>query len=228
MTGWNVDDVMTKAVVSVQPAASYREVVDLLIGHRFSAVPVVDEFQHVTGVISEADLLFKIEYAGEEAPRLFEGRRRRGKRAKAYAGSAADLMSSPPVVVLSGTPIASAARLMDTENVKRLPVVDDLGRLIGIVSRGDLLKVHLRPDDEIIADVGGDVFDVLLPEGSEQVNLAVAGGVVTLTGRVDRRSTADLALRLTRRVPGVVEVIDKLDIAFEDVDTTGAGVFYIA
>src|SRR5690348_13830429 len=104
MTAWKVDDVMTKAVVSVQPAASYREVVDLLIGHRFSAVPVVDEYQHVTGVISEADLLRKIEYAGDEQPRLFEGRRRRGERAKAYAGTAADLMSSPPVVVLSGTP----------------------------------------------------------------------------------------------------------------------------
>lgn len=228
MTAWKVDDVMTKAVVSVQPAASYRDVVDLLISHRFSAVPVVDEFQHVTGVISEADLLRKIEYAGEEAPRLFDGRRRRGERAKAHAGSAADLMSVPPVVVLSGTPIASAARLMDAESVKRLPVVDDLGRLIGIVSRGDLLKVHLRPDDDITVDISEDVFDPLLPEGADRVGIAVAGGVVTLTGQVDRRSTANLALRLTRQVPGVVEVIDRLTVAFEDTDTTGAGVFYIA
>jgi CBS-domain-containing membrane protein len=219
---------MTKAVVSVRPAASYREVVDLLIGHRFSAVPVVDEVHRVTGVISEADLLRKIEYAGEEAPRLFEGRRRRGERAKAYAGRAADLMSSPPVVVSSGTPIASAARLMDGENVKRLPVVDDLGRLIGIVSRGDLLKVHLRPDDDISADIGRNVVGLLRPEGSEQVTIAVTEGVVTLAGRVDRRSTANLALRLTRQVPGVVEAIDKLEVAFQDTDTTGAGVFSIA
>jgi CBS-domain-containing membrane protein len=228
MTAWKVDDVMTRAVVSVQPTASYREVVDLLIGHRFSAVPVVDEYQHVTGLISEADLLRKIEYAGDEKPRLFEGRRRRGERAKAYAGTAADLMSSPAVVVLSGTPIAAAARLMDAENVKRLPVVDDLGRLIGIVSRGDLLKVHLRPDDEIGADINHDVVDALLHAGADRVGVDVAAGVVRLTGEVDRRSTANLAARLTRQVPGVVEVIDQLQVAFEDTDTTGAGVFYIA
>jgi len=228
MAAWKVDDVMTKAVVSVRPAATYREVVDLLIGHRFSAVPVVDDFQHVTGVISEADLLRKIEYAGEEAPRLFEGRRRRGERAKAYAGTAAGLMSSPPVVVLSETPIAAAARLMDAEKVKRVPVVDDLGRLIGIVSRSDLLKVHLRPDDDIGSDVSRDVFDALLHEGADRVRVAVSGGIVTLTGQIDRRSTANLALRLTRQVPGVVQVIDGLAVAFEDTDTTGAGVFYVA
>jgi CBS-domain-containing membrane protein len=188
----------------------------------------VDEFQHVTGVISEADLLRKIEYAGDESPRLFEGRRRRGERAKAHAGTAADLMTSPPVVALSGTTIASAARLMDAENVKRLPVVDDLGRLIGLVSRGDLLKVHLRADDEIRDDIGKDVLDALLHEGADQVDVAVADGVVRLTGEVDRRSTANLAVRLTRQVPGVVEVIDKLHVAFEDTDTTGAGVFYVA
>lgn len=228
MTAWKVDDVMTQAVVSVQPAASYREVVDLLVGHRFSAVPVVDEYQHVTGVISEADLLRKIEYAGDAQPRFFEGRRRRGERAKAYAGTAADLMSSPPVVVLRGTPVAAAARVMDAENVKRLPVVDDLGRLVGIVSRGDLLKVHLRPDDEIGADIGQGVLGPLLHEGAARVGVTVDGGVVRLTGEVDRRSTANLSVRLTRQVPGVVEVIDNLQVAFEDTDTTGAGVFYVA
>ncbi|HET6478846.1 MAG TPA: CBS domain-containing protein [Actinoplanes sp.] len=137
-------------------------------------------------------------------------------------------MSSPPVVTLSGTPIAAAARLMDDENVSRLPVVDDLGRLIGIVSRSDLLKVHLRPDDEIRVDVGRNVFDVLLPDGSDQVDIAVAEGVVRLTGPIDRRSTANLAIRLTRQLPGVVDVIDKFTVAFQDTDTTGASTFIIA
>ena len=136
MRTWQVDDVMTTAVVTVEPHAPYRTVVDVLIAHRFSAVPVVDDFQRVTGVVSEADLLRKIEYAGHEEPRMFDSRRRRGERTKATARTAANLMSSPPVVALSGTPIAAAARLMDGEGVKRLPVVDDLGRLIGIVSRG--------------------------------------------------------------------------------------------
>jgi CBS domain-containing protein len=130
------------------------------VGHRFSAVPVVDEFWHVSGVVSETDLLRKIEYAGAEEPRLFDGRRRRGERSKALAGTAAELMSRPPVVAVAGTPIAAAARLMDAEGVKRLPVVDDLGRLIGVVTRGDLLKVHLRPDDDIQNDVLVDVLGV--------------------------------------------------------------------
>src|SRR3954466_12270571 len=117
MKTWKVDDVMTEAVVSVQQSASYRSLVDLLVGRRFSAVPVVDDFHRVTGVVSEADLLRKIEYTGGEEPRLFEGRRRRDQGAKARAGTAAELMSSPPVVALVGTSLAAAARLMDAEQV---------------------------------------------------------------------------------------------------------------
>jgi CBS domain-containing protein len=226
MKNWTVDDLMTTAVVSVDTSATYRDVVDLLTRHRFSAVPVVDTFQHVVGVVSEADLLRKIEYAGDETPRLFESRRRRGERAKAGSRMAADLMSKPPVTVLSGTSIAAAARLMDTEDVKRLPVTDDLGRLIGIVSRGDLLKVHLRPDDEILADVENGVIKPFRIEDSANVAVAVVNGVVTLSGKVDRASSADIATRLTRRVPGVVDVISTLEFAYDDRESLTSGMFF--
>ena len=113
MRKWAVDDVMTTAVVSVPADAPYRSVVDLLVSQRFSAVPVVDEFGRVAGVVSEADLLRKIEYAGDEQPRVFDGRRRRGERAKATARTAEQLMTSPAVAVLTGISIAAAARLMD-------------------------------------------------------------------------------------------------------------------
>jgi CBS domain-containing protein len=216
MKSWNVDDVMTTTVVSVQQSASYRELVDLLIGHRFSAVPVTDAFRRVLGVVSEADLLRKIEYAGDEEPRLFDGRRRRGDRGKSLGRTAGDLMSHPPVVVLRGTAIAAAARLMDAERVKRLPVVDDLGRLVGIVARADLLKVHLRADDEILTDVTDDVLRLFLADDSSTVTAAVVNGVVTLDGHVDRRSSADLVARLARQVPGVVDVTSHLDYDFDD------------
>jgi CBS domain-containing protein len=216
MKTWTVDDVMTTAVVSVTPAASYRSVVDLLVGHRFSAVPVADDQLRVAGVVSEADLLRKIEYAVDEQPRLFEGRRRRGERGKARAGTAADLMSSPPVVVRSGTSIAAAARLMAGEKVKRLPVVDDADRIVGIVARGDLLKVHLRPDDEIRGDIVTGVLPSLPAGGSVAVDVEVQAGVVTLSGQVDRWSTADQAYRLTRQVAGVVEVVDRIRFGFDD------------
>jgi CBS-domain-containing membrane protein len=219
---WTVDDVMTKAVVSGSESMSYRSLVDLLIGRRFSAVPVVDDFRRVTGVVSEADLLRKVEYAGHEEPRLFDGRRRRGERAKARAGTAAELMSSPPVVTVAATPIAAAARLMDAEGVKWMPVVDDLGRLAGVVTRGDLLKVHLRPDDEIRADVD-DVLGTVLGGLDGPVRAEVTEGVVTLTGRVDRWSTADAAARLTRQVAGVVHVDDKLSFDFDERELRGTG-----
>ncbi|RSM59899.1 hypothetical protein DMB66_26075 [Actinoplanes sp. ATCC 53533] len=226
MKTWQVDDVMTTAVVTVSQSASYREVVDLLVAHRFSAVPVVDNFQRVTGVVSEADLLRKIEYAGDEEPRLFDGRRRRGERIKSSARTAAELMSSPPVTVLAGTSLAAAARLMDSEAVKRLPVIDDLGRLIGIVSRGDLLKAHLRPDDEIRADVESGVLRRFLVEEIDTVRATVQDGVVTLTGRVDRLSTKDIADRQIRRIPGVVAVVDELEYGYDDRNILGTGLAY--
>jgi CBS-domain-containing membrane protein len=201
-----VDDVMTTAVVSVPRDAAYRTVVDLVVRHRFSAVPVVDDERHVEGVVSEADLLRKIEYAGNDEPRWFDGHRRPGDRGKSRAGTTADLMSSPAVVVRRGTPIAAAARLMDAEQVKRLPVVDDAGRLVGIVSRRDLLRVHLRPDDDIRADIATDVLPALSADAAAAVTIEVAAGVVTMTGHVDRWSTADWARRLARQIPGVVEV----------------------
>ncbi|WP_127508008.1 CBS domain-containing protein [Actinoplanes solisilvae] len=221
MRSWNVDDVMTREVLSVDAAASYRDVVDLLIENRLSAVPVIDAFRHVTGVVSEADLLRKIEYAGDEWPRLFESRRRRGERRKAKARSVADLMSAPAVVALSGTSIAAAARLMDQESVKRLPVIDDLGRLIGIVSRGDLLKAHLRADEEILADIESGVLRPYVDDEDTTVTAAVADGVVTLAGQVDRWSSAEIAERLTRQVPGVVEVQSSLAWRHDDRQTHG-------
>ena len=221
MKNWNVDDVMTKAVVSVDQAATYRSVVDLLVENRFSAVPVVDEIGQVTGVVSETDLLRKIEYAGDTEPRLFEGRRRRGERGKALARTAGDLMTAPPVVVLAGTSIAAAARLLDREGVKRLPVVDDLGRLVGIVSRRDLLKVHLRPDDEIQADIETGILRPYLAEGANSVT--VTEGVVRITGRVQRSSDVGLVFRLARQVAGVVEASGALSYEIDDVNVVGSG-----
>jgi len=215
---WTVDDVMTRVVVSVDQGASYRRLVDLLIGNGFSAVPVVDAVGRVTGVVSESDLLRKIEYAGEGEPRLFEGRRRRSERRKALAGTAADLMSAPPVVALTGASIAEAARQMDREGVKRLPVVDNMGRLVGIVSRADLLKVHLRADAEILSDIEAEVVRPFLAEETTTVTVAVADGAVALAGRVDRRSSMEIAQRLCRQVPGVVAVTSTLDYGFDDKD----------
>jgi CBS domain-containing protein len=216
MRTWTVDDVMTRKVVSVDEATSYREVVDLLIGHRFSAVPVVDASGRVSGLVSEADLLRKIEYAGDGPPRIFEGPRRRGARRKADARTVRELMSSPPVVATAGTPIAAAARLMDAEHVKRLPVVDGTGRLVGLVSRRDLLKVHRRTDQEIASDIETGVVGPFLAQEPGKVTVAVIHGTVTLAGQVGRRSTAEAAARMTGQVAGVVAVNSSLEYDYDD------------
>ncbi|MFG1891425.1 CBS domain-containing protein [Micromonospora sp. NPDC049051] len=219
MRTWQVDDVMTREVATVGEETPYREIVDSLVRRGISGVPVVDAFRRVLGVVSESDLLHKVERAGRpDERRVFEGRRRRTAREKADALVARDLMTAPPVTVFSGTTITAAARQMDRESVKRLPVLDDLGRLVGIVTRGDLLRVHLRSDAEIREDVVQEVLRRVLAVRDGLVTVRVRDGEVTLDGRLDRRSAAELASRLAGQVSGVVRVTSTL--AYDVDDTT--------
>ena len=106
------------------------------------------------GIVSEADLLLKQQHPADSFQRfLLEGRRRRVQRAKAMGGTAAELMSRPAITVGRDATVAEAARLLRLHLIKRLPVVDPLQRLVGIVSRSDLLSVFLRPDDEIRREI---------------------------------------------------------------------------
>lgn len=217
MRTWQVQDVMTIDVATVREGTAYREIVDVLTGRHVTAAPVVDGAGRVLGVVSEADLMYKVEWQGQPQPRrILPDRHRREARAKAGATVAADLMTAPPVTVTPDTSLVEAARTMDVRGVKRLPVVDDLGRLVGIVTRGDLLKVHLRPDADIRRDVCDEVLRRTLGVPDGVVDVTVHGGVVTLTGQLDRWSTVRLALRLARQVSGVVEVVDALGYAIDD------------
>ena len=139
MRYWRVDDVMTRDVVSVRPETPCRAVADLMIEHRVSGIPVVDYFGHVLGVVSEADLLPKVETA-RERPSLFGRRSYRRDRRKAAGRTASEVMTSPAVAVMPSLSVPVAVRRMRLAGVKRLPVEDSLGRLVGIVSRGDLLR----------------------------------------------------------------------------------------
>ncbi|MEV4712864.1 CBS domain-containing protein [Micromonospora sp. NPDC049374] len=204
---WMVGDVMTRDVMSVRPDTSYREVVDALVGSGVSAAPVVDAEGHVLGVVSEADLLHKIEAAGDERHRRIIGVRR--VAAKAQATVAADLMTAPAVVVEPTASVAAAARRLEAAQVKRMPVVDTDRRLVGIVSRRDLLRIHTRLDTEISADVVDTVLRGLWIDPNT-VTVGVVDGVVTLSGTVESRSLAAMVADHTARLAGVVEVIDEL------------------
>jgi CBS domain-containing protein len=200
-----VRDVMTTSVVTVDRITPYKEIARLLTEHRISGVPVLTMGRHVAGVVSEADLLAaRVQGAG--------GRWRWLTSRKEHQGLvASQLMTSPAVTIHPDAALATAAGLMSAHHLRRLPVVDPEGKLLGIVSRRDLLSVFLRPDTEITHQVREIVAEVL-PGGPADVEVAVNNGVVVLTGEPELATDKDLiqvAVRLTRHVDGVVDVIDK-------------------
>jgi CBS domain-containing protein len=124
-------------------------------------------------------------------------------------------MTSPAETVRATATLAQVARRLEAARVRRLPVVDEAGRLVGIVSRRDLVRLYARPDAEIRADILEQVIEPMWLEPST-VDVQVSAGVVTLTGQVDRVSTREILLRMTHAVPGVVDVADRLRAAFDD------------
>lgn len=219
MSGLAVRDVMTDMVVVVREDTGYKDIVDALADFKVSAVPVVDADGRVLGVVSEADLLHKMEFGGADGHLgLLHRRRQRAAQQKATGDTAADLMSAPAVCVAPSAAVGEAARLMEAEHVKRLPVVDVEGRLVGIVSRRDLLRVYLRPDTAIEREVASEVLRRTLAVEPGDVEVEVSAGVVRLTGNTDRRSTADIAVRLARAVDGVVDVVDELTYRYDDTE----------
>ncbi|MEU7906144.1 CBS domain-containing protein [Actinoplanes sp. NPDC049118] len=217
MRQWLVQDVMTRDVLVVTPRASYREIVDSLVRGRVTALPVVDEERRVIGVVSEADVLHRVEFIGDERERrTFERPSRRSAREKAHAAVAADLMSTPAITVGPETSVVAAARRIETARVKRLPVVDADGHLVGIVSRRDLLCMHLRSDQDIRDDIVENVLRRALWIDPVCVEIDVIDGRVAVSGRLERKSTAGLVGRLIAAVPGVVTVDDRLAWEYDD------------
>ncbi|MGO4633774.1 CBS domain-containing protein [Streptomyces sp. 2RAF24] len=194
-----VSDVMTHTAVAIGRDAPYKEIVALMDQWKVSAVPVLEGEGRVVGVVSEADLLPKEEFRLDE-PRPDE----LAEAAKAGALRAGELMSSPAVTVHPDATLAEAARIMATRKVKRLPVVNEIGMLEGVVSRSDLLKVFLRTDGEIEAEVRRSVLgESAAPAGLE---VSVVEGVATLHGALAERSLVPLLARAVRAVEGVVDV----------------------
>ncbi|GAA2211800.1 CBS domain-containing protein [Nonomuraea monospora] len=214
-----VENVMTTEVAAVNQDASFHTVAELLISRGVSGMPVLDDDNRVLGVVSEADLLakeeFKERYYGDDYRPPLRARIRHSAGSegsgfrKSLGETAGALMTSPAHVVAPDASVVSAARLMDRHGVKRLPVVDAGGRLIGIVSRRDLIKVFLRPDK----DLEQEVREVL--RGQAQVS--VTDAVVTLTGAYAEHSQAVTAISLAENIDGVVAVRDELSWKHDDI-----------
>ncbi|MEU8912678.1 CBS domain-containing protein [Streptomyces nigrescens] len=195
-----VADLMTPEAVVVQRGTPFKEIARLLDEYDITAVPVLDENDQPVGVVSEADLL-------------------RRQIAKLGATTAEAIMTSPAVVARPGWSVVEAARTMEKKKVKRLPVVDDSGRLIGVISRSDLVQLFLRRDRAIQEEVLEEVLTRTLGVSPSAVTVEVSDGHVTLTGTLERKSLVPIAVRLCESVDGVVEVIDRLSALRDDTAT---------
>lgn len=214
-----VKDLMTTQVVTVGPATPFKEIVARLAEHRVSAAPVVDDAGRVLGVVSEADLLLKEEFPDpdQDIP-LFWTKRRRLEREKAAGSTARDLMTVALVSISPDATVAEAARRMHRAQIKRLPVIGEGGRLVGIISRGDLLKVFDRPDHAIQREILDDVIVGQFMMAPSRFFIHVDGGEVVLQGQVERRSLIPHLVRAIHDVEGMVRVENRLAYDIDDVE----------
>ncbi|MFD7438240.1 CBS domain-containing protein [Streptomyces sp. NPDC059861] len=203
MNHLKVRDLMSGAVVRVQGGTPFKEIAHLLQEYDITAVPVVDDEDRPVGVVSEADLLHKI-WGGQDDDAAEPSVRRRPD--KALATDAAGLMTSPAVCAREDWSVVEAARVMARHGIKRLLVVDDERRLIGVVSRSDLLRVFLRKDQAIRTEIVEEVLVRALGQAPSEVQVDVTHGHVVLSGRLSSRLTIPALEELCRNVDGVVAV----------------------
>src|SRR5579884_810467 len=190
-----VDDVMSREVIALPARASLKEAARLLLEHRISGVPIVDDRRRLVGVLSESDLVAK------------EGGEDSSEASKLEARLAGEAMTAPAKTIAPWRSVASAAAQMLAEGVNRLPVVDGDGRLVGIVTRADLVRAFARGDDDIAREIREDVLHrILWLRDPSAVTVGVEDGKVVLGGSVDTRADAELVATFVSQVPGVVEV----------------------
>ncbi len=205
-----VSAVMTADPITVSPQTPFKAIAELLTGNGISAVGVLGKTGELVGVVSEADLL----------PHLWEDpkprwRDRRLAR-KATACTAQNLMTSPVVTIGADDSLATAAAKFARTGVRRLFVLRN-GKVVGVLSRRDLVRVYTRGDADLEREVSDRVLREQLNLGPDRVRVEVRAGIVTVVGRVERRSDIAPVTRLIQELSGVVEVRNRLDYVWNDV-----------
>ena len=223
-----VRDAMTPETITVGPDAQLKDVARILIDAGISGVPVVAESGAVLGVVSEADFLIKGQGAQVLRHRrlarlLGESETTRRQVAKIAARTAGEAMSSPAVTIAPTRSLQDAAATMTRAAVNRLPVVED-GRLIGIVTRADLVRAYLRTDEELARTIREDVLLRILWLDPAAFEVHVVDGEATVRGHVERRSTARIVEETIAMVPGVVSLTADVRWTLDDRDVRPASV----
>ncbi|MFC0432044.1 CBS domain-containing protein [Kutzneria buriramensis] len=204
-----ISTVMTADVAVVRGDTPFKNIVALMAENHISGVPVITEDQRVVGIVSETDLL---RGTSEHHRPFFAG----GRHGYDPHTVAAEMMTSPAVCVHPDTTVAHAAKLLAEEGVHRMPVVDAEGRLVGIVTRRDVLRVFLRSDQELREEILAEVFGRTLWMDPTEVSVEVTSGIATLRGQVETKALVDIAGSLTRGVDGVVDVRNHLTYERDD------------
>lgn len=210
MRNSTVADVMTRRPLTARPAMPLKELARVLAVNGISSLPVLDPDDRVVGIVSERDLLSKQAEPLPRQRRWWQRRSTREEIRRSEGGTVGHIMTHDPVTTTPTATLAQAAARMIEHEVKHLPVVDGSGALVGVVSRADLVRAFLRTDDQIREDVLTDVFLHVLWTDATEVDVSVTDGIVTLSGTVEQRSTAEIAERLVRRLDGVVDVVSTL------------------
>lgn len=214
-----VRDVMTTDVVPVLPSTRLGELARLLAERRISGAPVVDRAGVLVGVVSEADLVAK--QVGRPMTRrsaldwIFGDEPRPGELRRQGATTVGEAMSAPPITVAPDRPLREAAALMVDRGVNRLPVTDD-GRLVGIVTRADVVRAYMRRDEEALRAIREDVVRDTMWLDPDELTVEVREGTARIAGRVDRRSTAMILEKLIGLVDGVDRAENQLVWDFDD------------
>jgi CBS domain-containing protein len=218
MRGPQVKEVMTKLVVKLYPKDSIRDAAMRLATNNISGAPVVQD-KTIVGIVSESDLVRAAMPSDPDRPKTILGIVPLWGRAAATVGDSAtsvgEIMTRAVVTVSPEASVWDAAALMERHGVKRLPVADAEKKLVGVISRADLIRVMARHDGAIRAEVLGTI-GTLGEECTANIRVQVEDGVVTLRGRADRRSTKEIATRIATHVPGVIQVVDRLEFDHDD------------
>jgi len=214
-----VKDVMTHLVVTALETDPIQRAAVQLIRNHVSGAPVVRD-RRVVGVISETDIARTLVMPahidhGLSTADVLSMILRATPAPHKHARTVGDIMSHPAVTIGKDDSLFSAARAMERRGVNRLPVTDEAGELLGVISRADLVRAMTRPDEDIRQDVASSIA-ILGPENLDGFSVSVEEGVVTLAGRCDRRSTRDIAIDIAGRVPGVTEVVERLEFDLDD------------
>lgn len=212
----DVASVMTTRVITARPDTPFKDVVATMAEHGISAVPVVDDRDRPIGVVSEADVLAKQEFHGGEDEQPHGDRAARNRWYQALARMAGELMTTPVLTVEADRPVSAAARLLAKEKVRRLFVLDADGRLAGVVSRRDLLRVYLHSDEQIRADLEALLASPGIGVAPQTVEVAVVSGLATVDGVLPTRQQADTVARAVLAMPGVVGMRNNLRYVVDD------------